>query len=125
MIKNCTIATAVCITVFFTCIGTAIFHGNVEFTKYDSPKMYVLFVGFYIIAHPIIGKFIYEIFSILCKGINVVYNLQGSNRWILNSNEALIFASAWPISGLIGLTVTFIGVILGFLFKKMFNNPNL
>ena len=119
--KNGAIAAAIGITLFCTLIFTTIFHNTVEFTQHNSFTMHLLFIGIYIIVHPIIGKIIYEIFSVLCRGINVVYNLQGSSRWGVESNAALIFASAWPLSGPIGITVTLIGVILGFLFKKLFH----
>lgn len=77
----------------------------------------------YTLIHPVIGRIIASVVWWLCKGIDLLYELEGNQRWSVWNPESKLWAGVmWPITALIMLPITLIGLIYGWLYKSFFGS---
>lgn len=118
--KNESIIFSIIITIFFSvALSIALYHYEIVSYK----KNIIIFSIFYLLIHPLLGKVLYEVVALLCRGINRVYELKENKKWCNWKPElVLIISSLWPITFLlIMIPVTFVGVLFGWLFKNLFH----
>jgi quinol-cytochrome oxidoreductase complex cytochrome b subunit len=78
-------------------------------------------IPIYLILHPILGKVLCELVCLLCWSIDKVYNFSSDKKWgNWFKGSKILFSSAWPITGPIGLTITLVALVYGLLFKSLF-----
>ena len=96
-----------------------------EVFKNNPPSVWksvILPTVIYVLLHPVIGKVWCLLVEGLCYVVDYTYDLRGTtSSWGGWSREGRMrFASMWPITGPIGLAITFLGSLFGLLFRGLF-----
>jgi hypothetical protein len=101
--------------ILFAIVSTLIW-GGIDFACLSWPFALGLFV-----IHPLIGWGWCLAVEGLCDGIDKAYELDGDKKWgDWFADSRLIFAAWWPVSGPIGLVITFVGLMYGLIFRALF-----